>query len=41
MNLGLKRGAVKLFEHEKEWEIEAQNTISLILKIILQLGVCL
>ena len=25
--LGLKRGAVKLCEHEKEWEIEAQNTI--------------
>ena len=25
--IGLKRGAVKLYEHEKEWEIEAQNTI--------------
>ncbi len=25
--LGLKRGAVQLCEHEKEWEIEAQNTI--------------
>lgn len=26
--IGLKRGAVKLCEHEQEWEIEAQNTIS-------------
>jgi inorganic diphosphatase len=25
--IGLKRGTVKLFKHEKEWEIEAQNTI--------------
>ena len=25
--IGLKRGAVQLCEHEKEWEIEAQNTI--------------
>lgn len=25
--LGLKRGTVELCEHEKEWEIEAQNTI--------------
>ena len=25
--IGLKRGAVRLCEHEKEWEIEAQNTI--------------
>ncbi len=25
--LGLKRGEVMLFEHEKEWEIEAENTI--------------
>lgn len=25
--LGLERGAVRLYEHEKEWEIEAQNTI--------------
>ena len=23
--IGLKRGTVKLCEHEKEWEIEAQN----------------
>lgn len=26
--IGLKRGTVKLCEHEKEWEIEAQNTIT-------------
>lgn len=32
--IGLKRGTVKLCEHEKEWEIEAQNTISL-LKMVL------
>ncbi len=32
--IGLKRGSVKLCEHEKEWEIEAQNTISR-LKMIL------
>lgn len=25
--IGLKRGMVKLCEHEKEWEMEAQNTI--------------
>lgn len=25
--IGLKRGTVKLYKHEKEWEIEAQNTI--------------
>lgn len=25
--IGLKRGTVKLCDHEKEWEIEAQNTI--------------
>ncbi len=25
--IGLKRGTVKLYEHEKEWETEAQNTI--------------
>lgn len=25
--IGLKRGTVQLYEHEKEWEIEAQNTI--------------
>ena len=32
--IGLKRGTVKLCEHEKEWETEAENTISR-LKIIL------
>ncbi len=26
--IGLKRGTVQLCEHEKEWEIEAQNTIA-------------
>ena len=26
--IGLKRGTVKLCEHEKEWETEAQHTIS-------------
>ena len=25
--IGLERGTVKLCEHEKEWEIEARNTI--------------
>lgn len=25
--LGLKHGTVQLYEHEQEWEIEAQNTI--------------
>lgn len=32
--LGLKRGTVKLCEYEKEWEIEAQNTISSLKKIL-------
>lgn len=32
--LGLERGTVNLYDHEKEWEIEAQNTIAR-LKIIL------
>lgn len=32
--IGLKRGAVVLREHEKEWEIEAQNTISHLKKIL-------
>ena len=32
--LGLKRGTVKLYEHEQEWEFEAKNTI-LLLKSIL------
>ena len=32
--IGLKRGMVKLCEHEKEWEIEAQNTISRLKQIL-------
>lgn len=32
--LGLKRGTVQLYQHEKEWEIEAQNTISRLRKIL-------
>lgn len=32
--IGLPRGTVKLYEHEKEWETEAQNTISLLKKIL-------
>lgn len=32
--LGLKRGSVKLCEHEKAWEIEAQETISRLRKIL-------
>ena len=32
--IGLKRGAVQLCEHEKEWEIEAQNTISRLRRIL-------
>ncbi len=32
--IGLKRGTVKLYEHEKEWEMEAQNTISRLKKIL-------
>ena len=32
--IGLKRGTVKLCEHEKEWEIKAQNTISRLKKIL-------
>lgn len=32
--IGLKRGTVKLYEHEKEWEIEAQNTITKLRKIL-------
>lgn len=32
--LGLERGTVQLYEHEKEWEIEAQNTISRLKKIL-------
>lgn len=32
--IGLKRGAVTLCEHEKEWELEAQNTISRLKQIL-------
>ena len=32
--IGLKRGTVQLCEHEKEWEIEAQNTINQLKKIL-------
>ena len=32
--LGLKRGTVQLFDHEKEWEIEAQNTICRLREIL-------
>lgn len=32
--IGLKRGTVQLCEHEKEWEIEAQNTIARLKEII-------
>lgn len=32
--IGLKRGTVKLLNHEKEWELEAQRTIFRLYKII-------
>lgn len=32
--IGLKRGTIKLCNHEKEWEIEAQNTISRLKKVL-------
>ena len=32
--IGLKRGTVQLCEHEKEWEIEAQNTIARLKEIL-------
>lgn len=32
--IGLKHGTVRLCEHEKEWETEAQNTISRLKKIL-------
>ena len=32
--IGLKRGTVQLCEHEKEWEIEAQNTITRLREIL-------
>ena len=34
MMIGLKRGTVQLCEHEKEWEIEAQNTITRLKEIL-------
>lgn len=32
--IGLKRGTVELYDHEKEWEIEAQSTIERLRKIL-------
>ena len=32
--IGLKRGTVKLFNHEKGWELEAQRTIFRLYKIL-------
>lgn len=32
--IGLKRGTVKLFEHEEEWELEAKRTISRLFDIL-------
>ena len=32
--IGLKRGTVQLFEHEKEWELEAQRTIENLWRIL-------
>lgn len=32
--IGLKRGTVQLFDHEKEWELEAQRTIERLWKIL-------
>ena len=32
--IGLKRGTVKLCEHEKEWELEAQRTIACLKQIL-------
>lgn len=32
--IGLKRGTVELYDHEKEWEIEAQRTIDRLRKIL-------
>ena len=32
--IGLKRGTVQLFEHEREWEAEAQNTIARLKEIL-------
>ena len=32
--IGLKRGTVQLFDHEKEWEVEAQRTIEKLWEIL-------
>ena len=32
--IGLKRGTVQLFDHEKEWELEAQRSIERLGKIL-------
>ena len=32
--IGLKRGTVKLCEHEKEWELEAENTMNRLKQIL-------
>ena len=32
--IGLKRGTVELYDHEKEWEIEAQDTIFRLKKVL-------
>ena len=32
--IGLKRGTVKLCEHEREWELEAENTINRLKQIL-------
>lgn len=32
--LGLKRGTVKLCDHEKEWEIQAENTVKILKSIL-------
>lgn len=32
--LGLKRGTVKLYDHEKEWDAEALSTIERLKKIL-------
>lgn len=32
--IGLKRGTVRLYDHEKEWELEAQRTIERLQKIL-------
>jgi len=32
--IGLRRGTVELYEHQREWDIEAQKTISLLKEIL-------